>query len=162
MGTYTGTVPSFLAGELADATKLLEVTNFMTAATGAWTTWSPTLANLTLGNGTQIAKYRRLGNTVDFIWRFTLGSTSAVGTAPGFTLPVAASGDYTTYPPWFGMLADVSTSVRPPAVVNLSSSTTVIVQYFSSLNTVANLGAAVPFVWTTSDFLSVTASYYTA
>src|SRR5690348_3539726 len=60
-------------------------------ATAAWVAWVPTLTNLTLGNGTQVANYRQVGKTVDFIWTLLLGSTSAVGTVPSFTLPVAPS-----------------------------------------------------------------------
>jgi hypothetical protein len=162
VGVFTGTVPTYAAGDEVKASNMQTETSIETALTAAWTDWVPTLTNLTLGNGTQIAKYRQLGKTVDFIWQLTLGSTSAVGTTPSFTLPVAASTDYSTYPPWFGMLNDASSSVKPPAVLNLSSTTTVIIQYFSSLNTVANLSSTVPFTWTTSDVLSAQATYYTA
>ena len=162
MGVFTDPIPTFTAGERARASKLQTLADFATAATSAWTTWTPTLSNLTLGSGTQTAKYRRLGNTVDWYWRFVFGSGSAVGTAPSFTLPVACAGDYSTYPPWFGMLIDASTSLRAPAVLNLSSTTTVIVQYFSSLNTAANVGSTIPWTWATGDVLSATGSYYTA
>src|SRR5262245_14617589 len=94
MGVYTNTPPTFLAGELPDADKFTEISNFMTATVGAWTTWTPTLANLTLGNGTVTAKYRRLGKTVDYRFKFVLGSTSAVGTSPRFTLPAAPHADF--------------------------------------------------------------------
>lgn len=56
----------------------------------AWASWTPTLANLTLGNGTVAATYVQIGKTVHFKWKFTLGTTSAVGTSPTFTLPVTA------------------------------------------------------------------------
>lgn len=161
MGVFTDTIPTFTV-ERARASKLQTLADFATAATGAWTTWSPTLTNLTLGSGTQVAKYRRLGNTVDWIWIFTYGSGSAVGAAPQFTLPVAASGDYTTYPPWFGMLTDASTTARAPVLANLSSTTTVVVQYFSSLNSAANLSSTIPWIWATSDVLTLTGTYYTA
>ena len=163
MGDWTGTVPSHAAGSSSKASKLQTLDDIATALVTAWTTWTPTLTNLTLGNGTQVAKYRRLGKTVDFFWSLTLGSTSAVGTTPSISLPVAASTDYTTYPPWTGgMLTDASTSARAPAVLNLSSTTTVVIQYFSALNTVANIGATLPWTWTTSDVLALQGTYYTA
>lgn len=162
MGTYSGTPPTSITVARAKATDLNELALFATAAVTAWSTWTPTLTNLTLGNGTQVAKYAQIGKTVDFLWSLTLGSTSAVGSTPSFTLPVAASTDYPAYPPLFGMLTDASTSSRAPAVVNLSSTTTIIVQYFSSLNTVANIGSTVPWTWTTSDVLTVGGRYYTA
>lgn len=55
------------------------------------TTYSPTLTNLTIGNGTQVAKYIQMGKMVTVIFSFTLGSTSSVGTSPTITLPVTAS-----------------------------------------------------------------------
>jgi hypothetical protein len=54
---------------------------------GDWTTWTPTLTNLTLGNGTVTARYRQIGKTIEAYFRFALGSTSAVGSGPTFSLP---------------------------------------------------------------------------
>ena len=62
---------------------------------GAWTTWTPTWTNLTLGSGTVTALYKQVGKTVHFNLRFVMGAGSAVGTAPNFTLPLTASS--TTY-----------------------------------------------------------------
>jgi hypothetical protein len=53
-----------------------------------WTNYTPTWTNLTLGNGTLTAKYAKLGKTVYFYVKFVMGSTSAVGNSPKFTLPV--------------------------------------------------------------------------
>lgn len=62
-----------------------------TGASWAWQAWTPTLTNLTLGNGTQVATYTQIGKTVVGRWSFTLGTTSTVGTGPTFSLPVAAT-----------------------------------------------------------------------
>jgi hypothetical protein len=60
----------------------------------AWPSWTPTLANLTKGNGTVLAKWADLGGLVFYRFKFTLGSTSAIAANPGFTLPVAPHADY--------------------------------------------------------------------
>lgn len=60
-----------------------------TGSDWAWDSWTPTLANLTLGNGTLTARYKQVGKTVFYRFVFTLGSTSAVGTGPTFTLPTS-------------------------------------------------------------------------
>lgn len=61
----------------------------------AWTTWAPTYSNMTVGNGTTTyAKYMRLGRWIVFELKFTLGSTSTIGTVPTFTLPVTAAARY--------------------------------------------------------------------
>jgi hypothetical protein len=77
----------------------LDTTNFTAANTDlstvgkavAWSSWNATLANLTLGNGTVTTKYIRLGNFVAYRFTFVLGSTSAVGSGPTFTLPTTAA-----------------------------------------------------------------------
>lgn len=71
--------------------------NALIASSGtgwAYQTWSPTWTNLTVGNGTQVARYVQIGKTILFWNSLILGSTSSVGTAPVFTLPVTAQGAY--------------------------------------------------------------------
>lgn len=88
MGSYTNTPPTFLAGELPDADKFTEVSNFMIAETAAWTsaapTWTASAGSPSLGNGTLTGRYKRIGKTVDFQLRLTIGSTTTVGTAGAF------------------------------------------------------------------------------
>lgn len=65
-----------------------------TGATWATSTWSPTWTNLTVGNGTQIARYIQTGKWIEGYLYLTLGTTSSVGTSPVFTLPVTASSNF--------------------------------------------------------------------
>jgi hypothetical protein len=133
-------------------------------ATAAWTTWSPTLTNLTLSNGTQIAKYRQVGKTVDFIWSFVLGSTSSVGTSPAFTLAVAPSTNWaftgnTLFPT--NCVAIDAGNAEWPGETRLSGST-VSIFYKSTISAVSNITATAPFTWGTGDGLLVCGTYYTA
>lgn len=136
-----------------------------TDLSGAWVTWTPTLTNLTLGNGTQIAVYQKTGKRVDFFWKFILGSSgSAVGTAPTFTLPFAPSTDWavtsnTTFP-IHTFLVDAGTGEGPGAA-RVSGS---VVSLFcrTSVTAIANITATVPFTWTTGDGLVACGTYYTA
>jgi hypothetical protein len=57
----------------------------------AWTPYTPTWSNLTVGNGTVVAKYIQYGKLVFVEVTFSLGSTSSVSSAPTMSLPVAAS-----------------------------------------------------------------------
>jgi len=133
-------------------------------ATAAWTTWSPTLTNLTLNNGTQIAKYRQVGKTVDFIWSFVLGSTSTVGTSPAFTLAVAPSTNWaisgdTVFPV---MVKVIDAGVGHYDGEARLSGSTVTLFYKSSVSAVSNITATVPMTWGTGDALSVNGTYYAA
>lgn len=96
MGSYTGTVPTFLAGELPDADKLAEVTDLMTAITAARTSYTPVwtsdATNPTMGNTQLTGRYRRLGNgSVDVDVSIIVGSSGFVaGTGVWkVSLPVA-------------------------------------------------------------------------
>ena len=88
MGSYTGTVPTFLAGELPDSDKFDEITDFMTADTSAWTaytpTWTVSAGSVSIGNGTIAGRYRLIGKTVDFSFNWTAGSTTTYGTGGAF------------------------------------------------------------------------------
>ena len=164
MGDWTGTVPSFPVGNLRaeDMTTLADIDS---ALATAWTTWSPTLTNLTLGSGTLIAKYRRVGKTVDFFWRFVYGAASAVGTDPTFTLPVSAAAELLTAIefPATGRITDASAGSsrgQIRAILNTTANT-VTMYYFNAATTVASITATVPWTWTTSDSLSLWGTYYT-
>lgn len=67
-----------------------------TGTSWAWTSFTPSWTNLTVGNGTQTAAYIQIGKTVLGSLKFIMGSTSSVGTNPYFTPPVAASSSYHT------------------------------------------------------------------
>ena len=43
----------------------------------SWTTWSPSYTNLTIGNGTVVARYAYSGGLVILQWQLTWGSTSS-------------------------------------------------------------------------------------
>lgn len=61
---------------------------------GAWTTYTPTVTNLTKGSGgTLTAAWSQDGKTVSASGQFVFGPGSAVGTLPTFTLPSAAVRD---------------------------------------------------------------------
>ena len=80
-GTITG-------ADIAAATIL--ATNLGTDSSWAWTSYAPTFANFTIGNGTVVARYAQVGKTIVCRGTVTLGSTSSMGTSPTVTLPVTS------------------------------------------------------------------------
>lgn len=63
--------------------------------TGSGTTWpwisyTPTLNNMTLGNGTLVAKYRQIGKNIDLRISIVWGSTTSLSGSFSFSLPVTA------------------------------------------------------------------------
>jgi len=54
---------------------------------GAWTNYTPAVVGPTLGNGTQVARYRKVGKFVTVFYYFKMGSTSSMGAINYFSLP---------------------------------------------------------------------------
>jgi hypothetical protein len=161
MGIYTGTVPTFLAGELLDADKLLEVTNYMTASTSAWTdysgslTWVGATTNPVKGNAAIVAKYRRLGKMVQARVSITMGTTTTYGT--GFWtvgLPVTPADTAGC-----GAAIIFDSGVGQRSASCFINGTGVILVSASAL--VGGAGST-PFTWSTGDLLMFTIDYEAA
>jgi hypothetical protein len=58
-----------------------------TIETLGWVSYTPTLTNLTVGNGTLSAKYMRQSKICTVRFVFTFGTTSSMGTDPTLSLP---------------------------------------------------------------------------
>jgi hypothetical protein len=56
-------------------------------ASPTWTTYTPTNVGITVGNGTQIARFSEIGKIVCVSYKFTLGSTSSVTGSVSVGLP---------------------------------------------------------------------------
>ena len=56
---------------------------------GAWTSWTPSRTGITIGNGTESARYLQVGKTVAINYKLTLGTTSSVSGDIAISLPVA-------------------------------------------------------------------------
>jgi len=129
----------------------------------AWTSFTPTFTNFSLGNGTiQRARYAKLGKTVVQEVAILLGSTSSVTGLITVSLPVTAAyaGGRTI---WTNhMFAGTATSVGS---VNMATTTTV--QMFA-LNTAGtytsnvSTSSTIPGTWTTSNYFSYQMTYEAA
>lgn len=129
-----------------------------------WQTWSPTLANLTLGNGAVVAKYARVGNTVHLKFKFTLGTTSAVGTGPTFTTPVTAAAAENERAQLLATFQDTGASLIY-GYGFLASTTTIGMYVFNTAGTYASgagVTSGVPFGFGSTDVIMVAGSYEAA
>lgn len=136
------------------------------AAGGAWTSWTPTWSNITLGTGgsTNTGSYVQLGKTVHFRARFTIGNTgSSVSGDVILTLPVNAK----TPAQLNGQAVATDSSgagdfFLQPIITNTSQC------QFRALNTAGTYAAhalispTVPFGWSPGDTLTVDGTYEAA
>ena len=134
------TFGTFTAGQVLTASEL--------NAAGAYTSYTPTFAGFTLGNGTiNFAKYTKFNKLVHVWGQVTLGSTSVMTGPLDVSLPATAVGPvltvggncqfYNNALLYFGQLIHITTtSIR---LVAINSTGTY------AFNT--DIGAAVPFSW---------------
>lgn len=126
--------------------------------------YTPTLTNITLGNGTRVGKYKRSnGRCQGKIW-FQLGSTSAIGTNPTISLPVAGSQSGTSFYDFDDtpvMYYD-NTGLRNFGMCYSVSSTSLAFLAYDTSGAYAVhavLTAAIPFTWAVNDHIFVAFDY---
>ena len=94
----------FVAGATLTAAELNSI--------GESETWTPSFSfGVTIGDGTVTGTYQRVNDFVIAQARFTLGSTSSVGTFVRADLPVTASDAYEVGNGTMGIVQDTSTGV---------------------------------------------------
>lgn len=84
---------TWVAGEVVTAAFMnTEIRDALTGIQAAWTAYTPTATNFTVGNGTLLGRWQRLGKTaVGIRINFTAGSTSSYTASQAqVSLPAAA------------------------------------------------------------------------
>lgn len=154
---------TWVAGEVVTAallnTHLRDQLLELNGTASAWTAYTPTFTDLTLGNGTLVAGYKQAGKSVMFRFRLTWGSTTvANANNTTFSLPVTGRAVALA-----GLLtvnmydASATTSYTGTAPVASGASTATVSPHNS-----LPLNAVRPFTWATSDVLDVGGVYEAA
>jgi hypothetical protein len=124
---------------------------------GTWVNWTPSYSNLTIGNGTVVARYQKIGKLVNVYFKFTLGSTSAVAGGAYFTTPTTPA--QTQFPAQL-LMRDTGTAWWFGACIADGSAVFLNNQRVSGNFTISEtITSTAPFTWTTGDFLIVNLSY---
>lgn len=122
---------------------------------GAWSTYTPTLGGITLGNGTVTGRYMRVGRMVTVSIRFVKQSTTTFSGAFTVSLPVANNASTESAIPLKSYDSDQAKNYFGAAVVAASSST-------ASLYGLDPYTSTHPFTWVTPDTWHVYGSYEAA
>lgn len=128
-----------------------------------WQDWSPSYTNITIGDGTVVARYIQIGTLVTVSWFFTVGSTSTVDN-PLVSLPVTPA-DTTTREIGEVGLIDTGTKTWQGAIRIQTGGANFQVRVVDSSGTygaVTNLSTTVPFTWTTGDLIEARFTYEAA
>lgn len=128
---------------------------------GGYQAYTPSRNGITVGNGTEDARYAKIGKTVFVEYRFILGSTSAIGNDAGITLPITPAkffnGEVTMNDAGsmtYGGIAEYATSNGFCYLKAGNSSGTYLASSYTT--------SGIPFTWTTGDFISMRGFYEVA
>jgi len=129
----------------------------------AATSYTPTLTNLTLGNGTMNAKYVRINKFIYGQISIVFGATTIMGSSPSISLPVTGATVVSQIGPQVYLLdsgtafylagATMSTTAMTPFAINVAGT------YPTNS---ANFSLTVPFTWATNDSIFITFEYEAA
>jgi len=121
-GAYTaGAVPTITTGQTAGVSTTLQDMGGALNAFMAWTAWTPTLTNFTLGNGTSNCYYTQINKTVWVQAVLNAGSTTLYNaSAATISLPAAASASLHQYLPGFVQTG----SANLPAMIYIANGAT--------------------------------------
>lgn len=134
--------------------------------------WTPTRSNITLGNGTETARYIRIGDMVHVWYLLVFGSTTAItGSYPSISLPVNAHASLTGAGPAVGTAVarddGSATLYGGPLYIETPGATTLAYPQFwniaaGSYARVTAPNTTVPFTWAVGDYLAFDGRYEAA
>lgn len=132
-----------------------------------WSDWTNAISSgITVGNGTLIAKYMKIGDKVNFYFSFTLGSTSAVTGDVLLNPPVSFSPSFANgrQPIGNSNLLDSGTAARTGEchVIHTPPYDKIRISYYSVSGSYIgpnSISSTQPFTWTTNDGILCTGIY---
>jgi hypothetical protein len=125
---------------------------------GAWTTFTPTLNGVTIGNGTVVARYQTIGKTVNVFYKLTFGSTTSVTGTPNLNTPTTAA--QTQFIDGGSLMQDTGSAVYMGQVFYTAGAA--YPQAMATNATYAStvsLSSTIPHTWANTDILTIVFSY---
>lgn len=154
------TPPTFSAGSALTAAQLNTYLRDNFKAIGdAWTSYSPSLTNWAIGNGTLTGDYMQVGKLVFGKIALTLGSTSTMSGNCVISLPVTKLADAGTATSFGSGLATDTSSGAVNCLVVAHATTTSMRFYTPTSGLVAG---SVPWTWANTDVLTADFMYEAA
>lgn len=156
-GSVTGITDLAIAdGGTGASTAAAALTNLgIGSIASAWSSFTPTLSNITLGNGTLVGAQRTVGKTVDFTFNLLVGSTTSfTGAQAGFNLPATTLNRHA-----FSAYYLDSGTRHWVGTAKVDSGTTLATLHHSDSSGTGGVTSTAPFTWAVNDLIVVTGSY---
>lgn len=166
LGTFSGIYHTTTAGHIGFSITGSEVLTLhpvagLRGSAVEWQTYAPTHYNLGVGNGTQTARYFRIGDLIVAEYKLVCGSSTSIGTGCRVGLPVTANGIVTSVVEF----RDDSGPTFYPGHGYQTTSTDLKLGAWNTASTYASitaLSSTIPFTWATDDEIRFTAVYEAA
>ncbi len=144
---------------IADSTQSTGLA-WKTAATQfPWATWTPSFGGFSLGNGSVVARYQKIGKLVNASFGITLGTTSSMTSRFYFTMPSSSANIRPCSS--YANLAGAPFATPTQAFLGVSGN----LCYVDAINTAGTyaagtaFGSTVPFTWITGSEVVVFMTY---
>ena len=157
--TLTGgtTLPAGDIGTADIAAGAITPEKLLSGSGSSWSyqSYTPTLANITLGNGTMTAGYTQIGKLIDGYLTIVFGTTSVMGSVPTFTLPVTSIAVPNT-----AMIIGIGNIFNNcNGFASWTTTTTATLRYWDTNNNLGNVTATAPGTWGNTSFITIRFSY---
>ena len=132
---------------------------------GAWTAYTPTWTNLTVGSAVQDHYYVQIGKTVHVHGVITFAANTSISGDLLLTFPIAARNANVSRPFGVTQFFDSSSGGAFVGYCNQSGTTTVNLRVINSSGTYATreaVSASIPFTWAVSDTIRYSYTYEAA
>lgn len=144
----------------ADVSGTLPIANGGTAATSLTAgSYTPTLAGITIGNGSVVATYLQIGKFCIYQIKVTWGTTTSSSGNVTITLPVAAQNAASATGCNYSYGNDVSANTSYIMRAVETDASTLLMCYGTTTN--SPISSTQPFTWANTDWWITTGCYFT-
>jgi hypothetical protein len=129
---------------------------------GETVSYTPTLTNLTLGNGTLSARYAQINNFVHYEGKITFGTTTSITGTPQIAMPLNSAQSFQQAGNVVYADSGVATYLGFPLQVTTSTIYLFIQNTATAYGTEVAVSATVPFTWGNLDNITWSVQYIKA
>jgi hypothetical protein len=126
---------------------------------GEVVSYTPSLTNITLGNGSLSARYVLINNFVHYEGKLIFGSTTSISATPQIALPLASAQSFQVAGNILYADSGIATYMGFPLIAGSSSIYLYIQNFATAYGSEVAVSATVPFTWGNLDNITWSVHY---